>query len=121
MIINCFLIVLEQGVGVPQAVAGLRFHSSVLQLPSQLQRPPAGEGQSPQKPPQGKAFRSAHARLKISYTTSTNYRLANYRLRNHDLVKPLQSHTCKVFPPLQPTSLESRLIPQTASFHLLFH
>lgn len=43
MIINGSLIVLEQSVGVPQAVAGLCFHSSVLQLPSQLQRPPAGE------------------------------------------------------------------------------
>lgn len=75
MIINGFLIVLEQSVGVPQAVAGLCFHSSVLQLPGQLQRPPAREGHSPQKPHkpqkplQGKAFRSAHAQLKISYTT----------------------------------------------------
>lgn len=68
MIINGFLIVLEQSVGVPQAVAGLCFHSSVLQLPSQLQRPPAGEGHKPQKALQGKAFRSAHAQLKICYT-----------------------------------------------------
>lgn len=37
--------------------------------------------------------------------------------------KPLQSHNCKVFhsPPLQPTSLESRQIPQTAAFNLLLH
>lgn len=34
------LIVLEQRVGVSQAVAGLGFHSSILQLPRQLQCPP---------------------------------------------------------------------------------
>lgn len=34
------LVVLEQRVGVSQAVAGLGFHSSILQLPRQLQRPP---------------------------------------------------------------------------------
>lgn len=34
------LIILEKGVGVAQAVAGLGLHSSILQLPRQLQRPP---------------------------------------------------------------------------------
>lgn len=40
MVVYGSFIVLEQGVGVSQAVAGLGFHSSILQLPCQLQRPP---------------------------------------------------------------------------------
>ena len=34
------LVVLQQGVGVAQAVAGLGLHRTVLQLPGQLQSPP---------------------------------------------------------------------------------
>lgn len=37
------LVVLEQCVGVSQAVAGLGFHGSILQLPRQLQCPPERE------------------------------------------------------------------------------
>lgn len=40
MVVYGSLIVLEKGVGVPQTVAGLSLHGSILQLPRQLQRPP---------------------------------------------------------------------------------
>lgn len=40
VVVDGSLVVLEQRVGVSQAVAGLGFHGSILQLPRQLQRPP---------------------------------------------------------------------------------
>lgn len=42
VVVDGSLIVLQERVGVAQTVAGLGLHSSVLQLPRQLQRPPAG-------------------------------------------------------------------------------
>lgn len=42
VVVDGSLIVLQERVGVAQTVAGLSLHSSVLQLPRQLQRPPAG-------------------------------------------------------------------------------
>lgn len=40
VVLSSALIVLQQRVGVAQAVAGLRFHSLVSELPGQLQRLP---------------------------------------------------------------------------------
>ena len=45
------LVVLQQYVGVAQAVAGLGLHCPVLQLSGQLQSPPAGSTQSTWFPP----------------------------------------------------------------------
>ena len=42
VIVDGPLVVLEERVGVAQAVAGLGLHCPVLQLPGQLQGPPAG-------------------------------------------------------------------------------
>lgn len=38
VVVDGLVVVLEQRVGVPQAVAGLRLHGSVFKLPSQQQR-----------------------------------------------------------------------------------
>lgn len=43
VVVDSPLVVLQQRVGVSQAVAGLRFHSLVLQEPGQLQGSPEGE------------------------------------------------------------------------------
>lgn len=42
VVVNGSLIVLQERVGVAKTVAGLSLHSSILQLPGQLQRPPDG-------------------------------------------------------------------------------
>lgn len=42
VVVDGSLVVLQECVGVAQTVAGLSLHRSVLQLPGQLQRPPAG-------------------------------------------------------------------------------
>lgn len=56
VVLGCTLVVLQQRVRVAQAVAGLRLHRLVLELPGQLQRLPGGVGQQG-SPRNGAGFR----------------------------------------------------------------
>ena len=47
VVVDGLLVVLQQGEGVAQAVAGLGLHHLVPQLPGQLQGLPAGGGSAP--------------------------------------------------------------------------
>lgn len=61
------LVVLQQRVGVSQAVAGLRFHGLVLQEPGQLQSSPEGEKEAKsRREAQRMSWLGAHGRLVVS-------------------------------------------------------
>lgn len=64
VVVDGSLVVLQERVGVAQTVAGLRLHGSVLQLPRQLQRPPAG---------------TRHALLSAKLAATSHWRIAARR------------------------------------------
>lgn len=70
VVVNGPLIVLQQCVGVSQAVAGLRFHSLVLQEPGQLQSSPEGEKAKSRREAQRMSWVGAHGRLVVSLPLS---------------------------------------------------
>lgn len=66
VVVNGPLIVLQQCVGVSQAVAGLRFHGLVLQESGQLQSSPEGEKAKSRREAQRMSWVGAHGRLVVS-------------------------------------------------------